>query len=155
MWSLWTYPFNFVTGYDNTVLVWHLPWRNMMSRFWTYGAVGAPNTQFFISRLSGLCFRSSKACKTWIWSLWTSMFNLVTCCDNPVQVWHILWRNTVSWFWAYGVVWAPNSQFFIPWLPELCFRSSKACKTWLWSLWTYMFDFMNFCDNPVPVWHLL
>ena len=66
----------------------------------TRGAVGAPNTQFVISQLPGLRCGSSKACRTWLWPLWTSIFSFVTFCDNLVPVWHLPWHNMISWFWV-------------------------------------------------------
>ena len=66
------------------------------NRFSPWGPVfGTPN-QFFIFRLPELRFRSSKACRTQIWSLWTSFFNFVICCDDQVPVWHLRRRNMMS-----------------------------------------------------------
>ena len=78
--------------------------------FSPWGPGFGPQIQFFISRLPELRFRSSKACTTRIWPLWTYFSNFVTCCDNPVPVWHLPWRNMMSWFWTYGAVTAPKSQ---------------------------------------------
>ena len=36
------------------------------------------------------------------------------------------------------------------WLPELRLRSSKAFRTWIWPLWTHVFNFQTCRDNLVP-----
>ena len=78
--------------------------RRTINPLGTRGAVGAPNTQFIISRLPGLRFRSSKACRTWLWPLWTPIFSFVTFTDNPAPAWQLLSHNMMSWVWVPGAL---------------------------------------------------
>ena len=48
--------------------------------------------------------------------------------------------------WVFGSVGAPNTWFIISRLPVLRLRSPKACRTLLWSLWTYLY--LQFLSRP-------
>ena len=86
--------------------VWCPQWFNPLG---TQDSFGTPFACSVIPRLPKLRFRSSKDYRTWIWSLWTYLFNVVTYCDNPVPLWRLPWRNMMSWFWTYGAITAPKS----------------------------------------------
>ena len=60
-------------------------------------SIGILDAHFVVSRLSEPYFRSSKACRTRVWPLWTHVFNFLICCDNPVPVWYLPWHNMMSW----------------------------------------------------------
>ena len=112
-----------------------------------------PEIIFFVSRLRELHFRSSKAYRTWIWSLWTSIFifwpsvTIQYQCDTSRG---IIWYHD---FWPT----APLRRQYLK-LCTLTFLgswSSFQCTTDLHILFIGKYiQFKNSHDNPVSALHL-
>ena len=141
---------NFKTPCEISLRLWRLPCHSMMSPKPPYNLSSSLNC---ISRFPELRFGQSKAFRILLCYLLTHMSSISACQDFTVSLWHPLWRVIASQKIPYDLFTTFSSQNCISWLPELCFRQSKTCRTWLCNLQTHMTSIRTDCDGSVPLWH--